>query len=435
MVIVLEQPTTKTQANAVAIDITDEFDLLHAYQQTSSSAQRKAEIYQLYGLLNQLMLDLALGLYQPGRYRCFAVKEPKIREIFAPSFRDRLVHHLLVDRLMPLIDRRLIFDSFANRPTKGAHHAVRRLQKFMRQLPPTAYYMQCDIESYFTSINRTRLREVVYWHIEQLPEIGLDERHFMFEIIAKVLGQNPAHKPIYTGNRHLLRQIPRHKSLFHTQPDVGMPIGSLTSQFFSNVYLNELDRFVKHHLKAKHYLRYVDDFVLLHECPEQLNRWKAEISTFLGQDLALKLHPKKTLIQPTHRGCDYLGYIVRPHSIQVRRRAVKALRRRLYFFNHLLDPVAFPHFNPPPNNRYGRDIRAGMIKLPLLPTVGLLQNMMQVINSYYGTMGHANSYHLRRSIYLNQFHRLQKYFVPGASFTKMILRPVALLKREGIIAI
>ena len=132
MVKAIEQTATKTQADTVAIDITDEFDLLHAYKQTSSSAQRKAEIYQ------------------PGRYRCFAVKEPKIREIFAPSFRDRLVHHLLVDRLMPLIDRRLIFDSFANRPAKGAHLAVRRLQRFMRQLPPTAYYMQCDIESYFT---------------------------------------------------------------------------------------------------------------------------------------------------------------------------------------------------------------------------------------------------------------------------------------------
>jgi hypothetical protein len=121
--------------------------------------------------------------------------------------------------------------------------------------------------------------------------------------------------------------------------------------------------------------------------------------------------------------------------LQVRNRAIKALRRRLYFYNHLVDPRNFPHFNPPPNNRYGRDVRSGAIRAPMLPTLGLLQNMMQVINSYYGTMSHANSYCLRRSLYLNQFHGLQKYFVPGAGFTKMILRPVALLKREGIIAI
>jgi len=434
-IIALEQPTTKTQANAVAIDITDEFDLLHAYRKTSNSVQRKAEIYQIYELINELMMELALGLYQPGRYRCFVVKEPKMREIFAPSFRDRLVHHLIVDRLMPLVDRRLIFDSYANRPVKGAHHAVRRLQDFMRRLPPTAYYMQCDIAAYFTSIDRTVLQRLVFWHIERLPEIDSDERRFMCEIIAKILGQNPSDQPIFTGNRQLLHLIPKHKSLFHTAPHVGMPIGLLTSQFFSNIYLNELDRFVKHHLKAKHYLRYVDDFVLLHECPEQLNRWKTEISSFLEQELALKLHPKKTLIQPLHRGCDYLGYIVRAHSLQVRNRAIKALRRRLYFYNHLIDPKNFPHLNPPPNNRYGRDVRSGAIRAPMLPTVGLLQNMMQVINSYYGAMGHANSYRLRRSLYLNQFHGLQKYFVPGAGFTKMILRPVALLKREGIIAI
>ncbi len=417
------------------IDLTDELDLLAAYSRTANSAQRKAEIFQIFPLLEQLKLDLALGLYQTGRYRCFVVKDPKMREIFAPSFRDRLVHHLITGRLMPIFDQRLIDDSYANRPHKGTQKAVLRLQYFMRRLPKTAYVMQCDIAAYFTSIDRRIMLDIFTNHLARSREIAPEERGLILNIVTQILAQNPAQKPIFTGNRHLLAQIPSHKSLFKAPSHVGMPIGALTSQFFSNLYLNELDRFVKFDLRVPFYLRYVDDFVLLHESAEQLHTWKSAIESFLADRLRLKLHPNKTLVQPIHRGCDFVGYVVRPHHIQVRRRTIRAMKRRLYFFNHLLDPGGFPHLSPPPQSRYGSYVRRGLISPPITPSLDLLQHMLQVINSYLGVMAHAQSYRIRRQLYLDHFHHLQNFFIPAQGFTKVISRPLALMEREGIIAI
>lgn len=214
-----------------------------------------------------------------------------------------------------------------------------------------------------------------------------------------------------------------------------MPIGSLTSQAFSNLYLNELDRFVKHQLKARYYLRYADDFVLLHEDPHKLAAWRRQIEEFLHDKLALKLHPRKTSVQAISRGCDYLGYIVRPHSLQVGPRTFQALRRCLYFFNHLLDPAAFPHRSVPPQTKLNRYLRQGLIQPPLKLTPEVLLSILHVINSYYGLMGHADTYQLRRRIYLQEFHRLQHYFLPGKGFAKVVLRPLRILKREGLIAL
>jgi hypothetical protein len=118
-------------------------------------------------------------------------------------------------------------------------------------------------------------------------------------------------------------------------------------------------------------------------------------------------------------GCDYLGYVVRPHGIAVRRRTIKSFKRRLYVFNHLLNPRDFPHFDPPPQSSWGRDVRAGLVVPPVVPTPGLLQHMKQVINSYFGSMCHANSYRLRRTIYLRDFHRLKDYFIPAEGINQL----------------
>ncbi len=407
--------------------------MVQAYPNTTPSHQRREVVFNLYDLLHRLGLDLTLGHYHPQSYRCFVVEEPKLREIFAPSFPDRLVHHLVVDRLLPFLDQRLIFDSFANRPQKGTHSAAHRLQSFMRRLPPTAYAMKCDIAAYFTSIDRDKLQEIVLGHLGRVSEIDAGERVFLTDIIKKVLAQNPAHNPQFSGNSRLLREIPRHKSLFHTPPHIGMPIGSLTSQFFSNLYLNELDRFVKHQLKVTFYIRYVDDFILLHQDPAQLHKWKLAISDFLQQNLRLSLHPNKTSIQPLHRGCDFLGFIVRPHHITVRPRIVKAFKKRLYFFNHLLDPVGFPHFNPPPNNPWARQIRSGLLTPPITPSLALVQHMHQVVNSYWGNLCHGDTYLLRRKIYLTHFKKLLDYFYTSNDYKKLLLRPLRLLEQERLI--
>ena len=412
-----------------------EWLVIQTYARTSKSLQREGEIFCLDGLFRELSLDLALNNYRPGQYRCFVVRDPKIREIFAPTFRDRLVHHLIVERLMPFLDRRLIFDSFANRPQKGVQKAVRRLQSIMRRLPPTAYFMKLDIASYFTSINRSKLKKIICWHLHQITEICPAEKLFLIDTISRILDQDPAQDPFFSGDKKLLCLVPPHKSLFENPPSIGMPIGALTSQFFSNIYLNELDHFVKHRLKAPFYIRYVDDFILLDPDSSRLYQWKQEIEKFLKSNLDLSLHPHKTLIQPIHRGCDFLGSVVRPHVITIRPRIISALRSRLIFFNHLLDPKGFPHGKPPAQSTWERHLRLGTLRSPLRPTVGLLQRFVQTINSYYGVMIHGNTYQLRRQIYLHDFHHLKKYMIPEDSFKKIRLRPIGLMEKEGIIAL
>ena len=419
----------------VDMNIFNHRSLLDAYRRTSSSTQKKNASFDVFSLLDHLVRDLDAGVYRPGRYNCFVVMEPKVREIFAPCFRDRIVHRLIADRILPFFDKRFIDDSFSNRATGGTHAAVERLTLFMRRLPATAYYMQCDIQSYFTSIDKNILFAIIERDLAKNSAITAPECRFLLDLIAIILGQDPARDPHYTGNGHLLKSIPPHKSLFHAPKGVGLPIGCLTSQFFSNIYLNELDQFCKHTLKIRHYLRYVDDFVMLHESAAELGRWRDTIGVFLREKLRLKLHPRKTVMQPIHRGCDFLGYVVRPHVKLLRRRSVRAFKQRLYFFNHLLDPQAFPHHNAPPRHIFAKYVARGELTLPLAPTMDLLLSMQQTINSYYGIFGHAHSFNLRRQIYLNHFNQLQNYFIPARHFTKVKLRPVATLRREGIIAL
>lgn len=133
-----------------------------------------------------------------------------------------------------------------------------------------------------------------------------------------------------TKGRNLLKYIPEHKTLFKQTKNNGLPIGNLTSQFFANLYLNELDQFIKHSLKCRYYLRYTDDFIILHQDKGRLERWMEDISVFLKEKLDLDLNIKKTTIRPISNGIDYLGYIVRPFYILVRRRVVNNLKAKIY---------------------------------------------------------------------------------------------------------
>ena len=138
--------------------------LLEAIRQTKNTVQKKAYMLDIPSLINELGTELREGTYQPSRFSCFVVKEPKIREIFAPHYRDRVVHHILVDRVEPFIDKRFIFDSFANRDGKGIHSALNRLKTFIRR-PETDYYLQMDIKNFFPSIDKPVLFDIFSTHL------------------------------------------------------------------------------------------------------------------------------------------------------------------------------------------------------------------------------------------------------------------------------
>ncbi len=385
--------------------------ILQAIKKTHNTTQKRSHFIEIPEILNELSSELSQGNYKPSRFSCFMVKDPKIREIFAPDYKDRIVHHIFVDAFEPYFDKKFIFDSYASRRNKGIHQAIKRLQQFLKK-EKTTFYLQLDIQNFFPSIDKKILFEIFLKHIKAIDELPNTEKDFFIHIAEKTIFHDPTNPPpVFTGNRHLLRYVPKHKSLFYAPPNRGLPIGSFTSQFFANLYLNELDQFIKHQLRAKYYIRYVDDFVLLAENPQILLDWKLKIKDFLQGQLNLTLHPQKIVLQQSAKGINFLGYIVRKDYLLVRKRAVKAFKRRLYFFNHLINPARFPISDSPQTLTIAKKYRTGEIIPPIEMTLQMLNKMLATINSYYGIFRFANSYKLRKSLY-EHFHLLKRYFEP-----------------------
>lgn len=398
-------------------------DILKAVKKTSDTQQKKRCLHELPDILSKLEQDLKEKTYHPKRFSCFVVKDPKVREIFAPNYIDRIVHHLVMGEIEGELDKKFIYDCSANRKNKGVHFGVKRVQRFLKK-KDQKYYLQADIKSFFPTIDKKILWKLVKKHIEGLKNTPEEKKEMVLDVCKKTIFQNPTQiPPEFTGDKNLLKLVPPEKSLFHLPKGKGLPIGSLTSQFFANVYLNELDQFVKHQLKVKYYVRYVDDFVILGENTTELLSHLKKIEDFLEKELKLKVHPKKTRLQHCSKGLDFLGFIVKKDYLLVRKRSVKALKRRLYFFNHLLDPKAFPRADAPSNFKISTWYFKKKIVPPVNPDILLLNKMLSVINSYYGIFSFANSFNLRKSLYEKHFHLLKKYFVPkDKSFKTLKIR-------------
>lgn len=278
----------------------------------------------LYGELQHLAATIQNGTYQPSRSVCFYVKKPKLREIFAADFRDRVVHRLIVDILEPYYEKKFIYDSYACRVGKGTHKAVDRLKQFVRAGTKNAntpfYYLQLDIKGFFMRISQSVLYNILSREIKE---------ELLLSIIQKVIFHRPSENFVFKGTIPPAGLLPPHKTLFHEDKERGIPIGNLTSQFFANVYLNELDQFVKRKLGVKHYIRYVDDFILLHKNPDQLLEWKSLILSFIEEHLKLEL--KDADIQPVsvYKGIDFLGYFVKPRYALVHRRVFRNFKKAL----------------------------------------------------------------------------------------------------------
>jgi RNA-directed DNA polymerase len=277
--------------------------------------------------LLQLQRELNAGLWRPRRSTCFIATRPKAREIHAPDFADRVVHHWLVPQLESLYEPRFIHDSYANRRGKGSHAAVRRLQQFVREVASGqggGWYLQLDVHNFFNSIHRATLWSLLKPRLQRagLPLTAQQATHAL-------LRQPPLRAGVdLRATAAELALVPPHKRLANAPQGCGLPIGNLSSQFFANVYLDALDQFVKHTLKARRYLRYVDDFVLVHHDRAQLAAWRAEIERFLGQRLRLSLKADVRL-RRLDAGIDFLGYIVRPTHTLVRPRVLAHARQAL----------------------------------------------------------------------------------------------------------
>ena len=268
--------------------------------------------------------ELRAGTYQPGPSICFVVTHPKPREVWAAEFRDRIVHHLLYNRIAGRFHRRFIADSCACIPGRGTLYAAQRLERKVRSVTENwqhrAFYLKCDLANFFVSIDKRILHQQL---IAQIPE------PWWCELATLVLFHDPREHHEVRGRRELLERVPAHKRLGEQPAHLGLPIGNLSSQFFANVYLDALDQFVKHQLRARHYVRYVDDFVLLHRDPEWLTDAHRHIEAFLPATLAAQLNPRKTIIQPVDRGIDFVGQVIKPWRRTTRRKTVRHAEHRI----------------------------------------------------------------------------------------------------------
>lgn len=345
---------------------------------------RDTQAYEAH-LLDKLVGSrdaLASASWRPSRTFSFVVSRPKLREIHAAPFADRVVHHVIADRLTRLYEPVFVHDSYANRLGKGTHAAVDRLQTFMRSVTQggavPAHALQLDIANFFNSIHRPTLFRLLQHRLSRAVRGGtLDaaEAATLQSLCRALLQADPTLGVRRRGAPALFAQVPPHKRLGALGPHTGLPIGNLTSQFFANVYLNELDQFVKHTLKCRHYLRFVDDFVLLHPCPQQLLAWRGQIAGFLAEKLSLRL---KALSEPhpLQQGTDFLGYVVRPHYRLARRRVVQRMQSCLRQFERA-------HVRQGPH---------GVRALHLPPAA--VQHLRAQLASYVGHLRHANSLRL-----------------------------------------
>jgi retron-type reverse transcriptase len=290
-------------------------NLYRAYRAARKGKRNRVAVasfeFDMESQLLQLQRELQEQRYCPGAYTNFYIYEPKRRLVSAAPFRDRIVHHALCNVIEPIWEARFIPTSYACRVGKGTHAALDQCERWTRQY---RYAFHGDIVKYFPSIDVGILRGLLarriadgqtLWLIDRILEGGADMQRGETSVV------------YFPGD-----------DLFAALRPLGLPIGNLTSQFFANVYLHELDKFAKHGLRVKAYLRYMDDFVLFSDDKAQLHAWKDALRDFLVARLRLVLHPRKSVVFPVKVGVDFCGFRIFPTHRRLRRSSVRRFVRR-----------------------------------------------------------------------------------------------------------
>lgn len=244
--------------------------------------------------------QLLAKTYTHQGYTSFYVHDPKLRRIHKAQVIDRIVHHAIVRVIEPLFERKFEYDSYSSRVGKGVHKAVTRFHDFAwkvsRNNTKTVWVLKCDVRKFFDSIDHAVLMRLLYSEVD-------DE-----------------------NTLHLLWQI---VTSFAHQPGKGLPLGNLTSQLFSNIYLHRLDHYMKRVLRVANYIRYADDFVIISDDRTYLEGLISKVRWFLDWHLKLELHPHKITLDKWHAGIDFLGYISFPHHRLLRGKTRKRMLRNV----------------------------------------------------------------------------------------------------------
>lgn len=278
-------------------------NLIRAWEGFLSGKKNRSDVMlfqsRLMDNIFQLHQELKEKIYDHSAYHAFNISDPKPRNIHKATVRDRLLHHLLHDELYPYFDKKFIYDSYSCRLNKGTHKAMNRFRDFARIVSKNntkaCWILKCDIRKFFANIDHVILKQILACHIE---------------------------------DKYFLQLLDRVIDSFSTEAksDVGLPLGNLTSQLMVNVYMNEFDHFMKRTLKVKYYIRYADDFAILHEDKKYLENLIPQVSEFLETKLKLSLHPNKLFIKTLASGVDFLGWVHFPSHRTLR----TATKRRMF---------------------------------------------------------------------------------------------------------
>ncbi len=352
--------------------------------------------------LQQLCDVLWNRRYRPGPSTCFIITYPKMREIFAAQFRDRIVHHLYFNYTHEMLERTFIADSYSCIKKRGTHYGIRRLEGHIRKesqnYTESCYVLKMDIRGYFMHISRRRLLDITLRQLRKMESHRIAsgntkrwgdvvDQPFMEYLSHVIIMQDSVADCRRRGSLADWRRLPPEKSLFHSPPGCGLPIGNLTSQLFSNVYLNELDQYAKRVLGCKHYGRYVDDFYVVSADRDYLRHVAKALAEFLHDSLSLEINEKKTVICDVRQGVSFLGTYLKPHRWYVCNGTLRRIKSKVASLHQTKDP-------------------------------GLLRS---TVNSYLGLLSHYSSYHIRRNLFygLGFVHRYG-YYTKGMK--KFVLR-------------
>ena len=307
----------------------------------NKSTQLLFEVEQERNLYN-LCEEIYNRTYKPSPPICFLIKEPTYREVFAPAFKDRIVSHLLFNSIAPIFEKTFIYDSYSCRKGKGTLFGINRMEYFLRSCTEDYKYLNetwvlsLDISGYFMSIHRPTLYKLVmnilnkyqYQHLykgsKQLWDDVIDYSLCEYLISGLLLRDPRDGVTIINKDSDDWNLLPPNKSLFNAPKNTGLPIGDLTSQLFSNIYLGQFDQFMKRDLGCRYYGRYVDDSRIISRDKQFLQDLIPKADEYLKDKLSLSLHPKKTQIQPAKFGINFLGQIIRPHRRYAKNKTIKS---------------------------------------------------------------------------------------------------------------
>lgn len=336
------------------------------------------EIFKLYQ-------ELKDGTYEISASTAFIIFDPVQREIIASSFRDRIIHHLIFNYINPIFEPSFIYDSYSCRKNKGTLFGIKRINKFIKacsnNYQKDAYILKLDMSGYFMSINKNILwRKIEKTLLKNKKKCNFDF-FLILSLIKKIIFHNYIKNCSINGSLEDWQGLPKNKSLFFTKNDCGLPIGNLTSQLFSNIYLNSLDHFIKRDLKTKYYGRYVDDFVLICEDKKNIKDKFIKIEKYLNNNLNLRLNNKKTYLQHFKKGVNFLGVIIKPHRIYIRNRIKNNFYNKVEEVNSIIK-----------KSEYQKNQESFILS---------------GINSYLGMTKHYNTYTLRKKILKDKLIRFK----------------------------